>query len=668
MVEASHRAEAAAVEVLENRIRLAVQALAPADFGIDAEREAPRQRQVLLVLRVGTQVACVAEDAPVEINALVAALGGNERTVAAVARPADGDRHRAADRAEGFAVVEVVLRQRDVALDRSALVADAEEHRVELAERHAQPHRHARRDELVLLALAVQRLDGSIEDVDRARDAVDGEIRVDGGEHQRALRAAGVDFDAEVIARAEHVVLLDRRRQRELVGAREARAQEQVAGRFFLDRDREVDLVLRARHFVGLDVHFAEVAEPVDAVARQLDLAAVVPRRFELAELAAHDLVARARVAGDVDSAHVDAALQLGHEVDHDLTGGAIDVGTRLDLGERVAEGAEALDESLRRFGHRFGAVRLAGLDLHQRLEVFFLAEVFAFELHRRHGVGLAFGDVDGDGDVLLVGRDRNLRRLDVELEVAAVQVVGAQRLEIGIQLGARVAVGFRVPVEPAAFVQVEQSLQRALGKRAVAEDADFADARRRTFGDREGDVDAVALLRRHRRHDLGAVEAAREVLALELLLGAVGERLVERQAFADAEVLQRLDQRVLVEFLQAGEVDVGDDRTLFDDDDDDALVDLDSHVLEQAGGEERAQCSRALLVVVGVADAKRQRREYRAGVGALQALDADVLQRERFHRPCRHGLQRGGQGEGQNGGTKRTQAGRRSHARGAGQ
>ena len=142
--------------------------------------------------------------------------------------------------------------------------------------------------------------------------------------------------------------------------------------------------------------------------------------------------------------------------------------------------------------------------------------------------------------------------------------------------------------------------------------------------------------MRRHRGHDLGAVQAARQVLALELLLGAVGQRLVERQALADADVLQRLDQRVLVELLHADEVDVGDDRALVDDDDEHVAVDVDPHVLEQAGREQRAQRGRALLVVVGVADAKRQRREHGAGVGALQAFDADVLEHERLDRPGR--------------------------------
>jgi hypothetical protein len=156
------------------------------------------------------------------------------------------------------------------------------------------------------------------------------------------------------------------------------------------------------------------------------------------------------------------------------------------------------------------------------------------------------------------------------------------------------------------------------------------------TLGHVEADVDAVALDGRDRRRDLGAVEAAREVLALQFLLGAVGQRLVEGLAFANADVLQRLGQRLGVEFLQADEVDVGDDGALVDDDDDGIAVDADAHVLEQAGREQSAQRGGALVVVVGVADAERQRAEDGAWVGALQALDADVLQHERGH--CERG------------------------------
>ncbi len=69
-----------------------------------------------------------------------------------------------------------------------------------------------------------------------------------------------------------------------------------------------------------------------------------------------------------------------------------------------------------------------------------------------------------------------------------------------------------------------------------------------------------------------------------------------------------------------------------------DPAFDLDAHVLEQAGGEQRAQRRRGLVVGVGLADAERQRAEHRARIGALQAFDPDVLDHERFDGACRRG------------------------------
>jgi hypothetical protein len=145
-----------------------------------------------------------------------------------------------------------------------------------------------------------------------------------------------------------------------------------------------------------------------------------------------------------------------------------------------------------------------------------------------------------------------------------------------------------------------------------------------------------------------------RQVLALELLLGTVGQRLVKRLALADAHVLQRLGERLGIELLQADEAHIGDDGALFDDDDDRAAIDVDAHVLEQAGGEQRAQRRGTLVVVVVVADAKRQAGEHGTGVGTLQTLDADVLQHERIDGPGSTRLQRGGQRQRQQRGTHR--------------
>ncbi len=324
--------------------------------------------------------------------------------------------------------------------------------------------------------------------------------------------------------------------------------------------------------------------------------------------------------------------------------------GTRVDPGERIAEHAEAFAEGPGGVGHGLGAIGLARPDRHQRLEVFFLAQVLALQLDGGHGVGLALADVDGDRDVLLVGRDRDLGGLDVELEVPAVEVIGTQCLEVGIELRARVAVCLGVPVQPAAIVEFEQAAQGAGGERLVADDPQFADARRRALVDREGDIDAVALERCHGGHHFGTVQAAGEVLALELLLRAVGKRLVERLAFTDAEVLEGLDQRVLLEFLQAHELDASDHRAFLDDQHHDASVDLDAHVLEEPGREQRAQCRRSLLVGVGVTDAKRQRGEHRAGVRTLQAFHPDVLEHKGLDCPGRRDGQGSSDGNAENG------------------
>ena len=122
-------------------------------------------------------------------------------------------------------------------------------------------------------------------------------------------------------------------------------------------------------------------------------------------------------------------------------------------------------------------------------------------------------------------------------------------------------------------------------------------------FVDVERDVDAIALDRRHGGGDLDAVQAVRQVLALEFLLGAVDRGLVEDLGLADADFLERLDQHVLVEFLGAGEVDRGDRRPLFDQHHQHVVFLFQPDVLEKAGGVQRLDRGDALFIVEGIAD-----------------------------------------------------------------
>ena len=528
------------------------------------------------------------------------------------------------------------------------LVTDTVIDRIEVAVRNAEAHRRAGSHDLVVLALAVQRRRRAVVEIERARDAVQREVGVDRAQHHDPVRRARVELESEVVARAEHVLLPDAGIERELVGRGIAHAERDVAGFLLLHRDRQIDLVGRAGHFGGLDVDVGEVAQAVDAVARELDLAGVVPRALELPELAPYHLVAGREVAGHGDVAHVDAPLRVGLQDNRHLRLGAVDFRSRLDAREGIAERTVEVEEVLRRRRHGLRAEEIARADRDQALELVLAPEEVAVERDRGHRVGQSLADVHRDRDVLLVGRDRDLGRFDREFKVTAVQIEGLERLQVGVELDARITVALGVERQPAAGAQLEQAAQCALLEGLIADDADLADACRLALGDREREVDAVALDRRHRRHHLGGIETAREVLALELLLGAVGQRLVERQAFADADFAQRLQDRVLLELLHADEVDVGDDRPLLDDNDHHLAFDLDAHVLEQAGGEQRTQCGRALVVVVGVADTKGQRREHGAGIRALQALNANVDDDEGLDSPGRADVQRTGESEEQ--------------------
>jgi hypothetical protein len=139
----------------------------------------------------------------------------------------------------------------------------------------------------------------------------------------------------------------------------------------------------------------------------------------------------------------------------------------------------------------------------------------------------------------------------------------------------------------------------------------------------------AVALERRHGGRDLGAVEAAARVLALQFLLGAVEERLVVDLRFRDSRLLEAVLEVFLGEFLGALDVDRRDRRAFLNVDDEHVAVALQAHVLVEARGVERLDGRRGLLVVDALPDFHGEVGEHGARLGALHALDADVADGE---------------------------------------
>ncbi len=142
------------------------------------------------------------------------------------------------------------------------------------------------------------------------------------------------------------------------------------------------------------------------------------------------------------------------------------------------------------------------------------------------------------------------------------------------------------------------------------------------------------------------------QVLALHLEPGLVEHRLVEDAPLGHADLAQDLAHRLGLEFLHPREVDLRDRRPLLDEYHEDVLVHLEADVLEETGGVQRAQRALRLLLGHGLAHLHRQVAEYRAGLGALQALDADVSYRERLKRlgvrGGRHGQRARGDYRGQ--------------------
>ena len=177
----------------------------------------------------------------------------------------------------------------------------------------------------------------------------------------------------------------------------------QAPGRLFRHIDQDIDLVRCAGYFLRLYIHFSEKTESVDPVTRQLDLVAVIPGGFELAEFPAQHFVAGSVVATNGDAAHVDAAHGLGLHREHDAVIDPVEFGLHLNARKGIAERAEIVGKRLGRFIDPFRVVRLAGAHRDQGFELFFLAQIISLQLDAGDGVFLAFGHIHGDHQIFTV-------------------------------------------------------------------------------------------------------------------------------------------------------------------------------------------------------------------------------------------------------------------------
>ena len=568
-------------------------------------------------------------------QALLGAGGRGQRVVEAVAAPADlrapGVEGLAAERVE---VVDDALRG-VAAADQDLVAVDADQagDGVGFGQRDTQHDLRGAVGGRVLRGVEVGVVELAPGQVVAQRDAVVGEVGVGVGEVEALLVVAALRLHRHAVAAAEEVVLRQLDLRGQLAELRIAQAEHEAARGGFLQVVDHVDLVVAAGHRLALDVDGFEVAQALQADLGAVDRGLRIPGAFELAHLAAQDFVAGARVALEDDPAHVDARARHHLHVDADGLVFAVDVRDRIDLGEGVADVAQGRGDRVGADFQQAPREDLLGLDDDQLLDVFLRQDRVAGDLHAGDLVLVALGQAGGEEHVLAVGADRDLGRVDGEIDVAAVEVVGVELFQIAGELLARVLVVAAVPAQPVVLARLPAVEDVLLLELVVADQVDVADLGRLAFLDVDGDVDAVAVQPRHGRGDLDVVLAAVVVLARQVLGDLVQRQPVEGFAFGQADVLKALEQVVGLDVLVAAQGELVDRRTLGHGHHQNVALAVQMHVFEETGLVQRADGVAGLGAVHGVAALDRQVGEDRAGGNALQAVDADVADGERTGR-----------------------------------
>ena len=235
-----------------------------------------------------------------------------------------------AERIEPEIRIDVVAVAEDlVELDRLPIGRIARLDREILAQRDAEAEAAA--DRLLPVDVGRGRVDLLGEKVDAERQPVVEEIRLAEREFDAARALAVGDGGARGLAAAEQVALADRDFGHEAVRRRIAARDRELAGRLFLDVDVD-DHAIRGRARLVGDLHALEVVEILQPPLGAVDQHAIVGVAFRDIELAPDDIVARARVAADVDALDIGARALLDREHDVDLAGLEVAVAARADL------------------------------------------------------------------------------------------------------------------------------------------------------------------------------------------------------------------------------------------------------------------------------------------------------------------------------------------------
>ncbi|MEZ5284458.1 MAG: hypothetical protein R2712_06550 [Vicinamibacterales bacterium] len=458
-------------------------------------------------------------------------------------------------------------------------------------------------------------------DVEAAGDGAVEQERLGEGELVVLRARPDLQRDGERLAAAEEVGGLEGQLPEEPLELRHARAEGELVAVLLLELERDVDLalltggLLDVNGFAALLLDVLEVPELVQAPDAELEGLRVEGAPLVEAHLAADDVVARGRVAGEGDAVdqilvslgqphrHVDG--RLGRARDGPFRGlleGQVGIAGELEVAAGAVE-IPGLDEPL---ANALLAVPVAGLQLVEGAQELRPDDIVAVEREVPHLVARAL--VDGDVELhpagVLVGAVLEHLQLGLAhpcLHVATVPVELHQLVGIFLELGFLVLAPARDPgEEPVLLGGVHLALELAVADFGVALEVDRADLDLRPFLDVEDDLDQLRAAGQglDRRVDLGELVPLLGHQALDDALDAPDHALVEEgvEAERDAELLHLLVHLGALHLVGAGVVHDLDPRPLLhvvhDPLADHAVtvgvvVHLDPEVVEEAGAPE---------------------------------------------------------------------------------
>ena len=408
---------------------------------------------------------------------------------------------------------------------------------------------------------------------------------------------------------------------------------QQIARWPFHHAEIDVDLIGRARNGASLDTHRLEETQSIQAYSGALDRFVGYPATLHLPHLPAQHFITRLGVSLETDAPHVYVIAGVDEECQVDFTFGVVDFRHCVDVGERVAFVAEPIADASRRLRDQLAGKFRVLNDGDEIEEFLFGHDESALKVYVTNEVAATFGDVDGDVDVLLVGRDRYLSRVDVEVDESVVEIEGTQCFEIGCKLRFGISIRARDEGEEPRRVELEIIQQFIIVERDIPYDVDLPNLRDVAFRDLELDSDTVAFEGCHRTGDLRAVPACREIRTMQFLFHLIECRAVEDAPLGESHLLEARQEVLRLEFFIADEFDAAYGRPLDHRHDECVAIAFKTHVTEETGLEQRTEGAGSARAGDRISDLDREVVENGAGGDSLESFQANVLDDERVGR-----------------------------------